>query len=113
MNKNETEKDKLYQWACEHSTKDRKESIFTPVNKECRSYYEYIINKDYIREYEPDNAQDIKKELISMWEKNEIFDHIQLICTVACMKNKYVAATEKAVEHEKSGKQLKPYIYEF
>lgn len=113
MDKNRSEKDKLYQWACECSTKDKIENIFTPINKEINSYWKHIENREYIKEYRPDTADDIKEELSALWNDDEILKQVQLICTVACMKNKNQAGMTERTEHEIKGKQLKPYIYEF
>lgn len=115
MDKNITEKDKLYRWACENSTKDRTEAIFSSVIKNSDSYYEKVENKKYIREYEPETAVDIRQELSSLWGEDrcsdEVFEQIKTVCTVACMKNKNRAVYDEQVIHNK--KQLKPYIYQF
>lgn len=113
MDKNRTEKEKLYQWACKFSQNDRIKSIFTPVKKECDSYYENVENREYIREYEPETAHDINEELLSLWDKDEILEQARLICTVACMKNKDREVLDETTVYKKSKKQLKPYIYEF
>lgn len=115
MDKNIMEKDKLYQWACENSTKARVDAIFSSVIKDADSYYEKVENREYIREYEPETAMDIKQELSSMWEKDrcsdEVFEQIKTVCTVACMKNKNRKVYDEQVIHNK--KQLKSYIYQF
>lgn len=115
MDKNKTEKDKLYQWACENSTKAMMDAIFSSITKDTDSYYEKADNREYIREYEPETAVDIKQELSSLWEEdgcsNEVFKQIETVCTVACMKNKNREVYDKQVIHNKE--QLKPYIYHF
>lgn len=117
MGKNKTEKDKLYQWACDHFTKDRMHSIFIPIQKDSVSYYEVVQNKEYIREYEPETATEIKQELSSIWknaDKNdEVFDHVKTICTVACMKNKNLSIHDESNMQNSGKKLLKPYIYHF
>lgn len=113
MDKNKTEKEKLYQWACQYFTEDRKESVFTPVQKEIDSYYEHVENREYIREYEPETARDIKEELSSLWNQEEMLKQVKIICTVACMKNSNKVRVGESSVYEKDEKQLKPYIYEF
>lgn len=113
MDKNKTEKEKLYQWACKFSQKDIVESIFTPVRKECDSYYKKVENREYIREYEPETAHDIEEELLALWNKDEILAQAKLICIVACMKNKNRAVLDEMAVYKKDEKRLKPYIYEF
>ena len=112
MDKNISEKEKLYKWACQYTSKDRTESVFTPVMKECSSYYESIKNTDYIHEYNFDTVNEIKQELSSLWKEDEIFGQAALICSVACMKNKNILSPQKKDAHENM-KQLKPYIYHF
>lgn len=117
MDKNKTEKDKLYQWACDHFTKDRMYSIFTPIQKDSVSYYETVQNQEYIREYEPETAADIKQELTSIWENtgenDEVFDYVKTICMVACMKNKNLIIHDKSDMQNCGKKLLKPFIYHF
>lgn len=114
MDKNRTEKEKLYKWACENSTKDRVDAIFSPVIKEAGSYYEKVENREYIREYEPETAVDIKQELSSLWGKDrfgdKVFEQIKTVCTVACMKNENRTVYDEQIIHNKE--QLKPYIYQ-
>lgn len=116
MDKNKTEKDKLYQWACDHFTKDMMYSIFTPIQKDSVSYYEIVQNKEYIKEYEPETAADIRQELSSIWENadknDEVFNKVKTICTVACMKNKNLIVPDESIREESSKKQIKPYIYQ-
>lgn len=117
MDKNQTEKDRLFIWACENYTKDREKDIFAPINKDSDSYYKKVENKEYIREYEPDTAADIKQELSSLWNKDkhnsEIYEQVEKICTVACVKNKNPESLKKVEVQDKPKKQLKPFIYEF
>lgn len=117
MDKNKTEKDKLYQWACGHFTEDRMYSIFTPIQKDSVSYYETVQNKDYIKEYEPETAADIKQELSFIWEKkgknDEVLDYVKTICTVACMKNKNLIIHDESNTQNSGKKQLIPFIYHF
>lgn len=113
MDKNRSEKEKLYQWACECSTKERTENIFTPIDKETSSYWKPVENREYVQEYKPHTANDIKEQLSALWENDEILKRVQIICTVACMKNKNHADMSERTAHETKGKQLKPYIYEF
>lgn len=117
MNKNQTEKDRLFKWACDNYTNDRTENIFTPIKKDSDSYYEIAENREYIREYGPDNAADIRQELSSLWGRDrhnsEIYEQVKTICTVACMKNKNPESMEKVAVQDKQKKQLKPYIYQF
>ena len=113
MDKNRSEKDKLYQWACECSTKDRTENIFTPINKEINSYWKHIENREYIQEYKPDTVNELKEKFSALWENDEILERMQIICTVACMKNKNQTDLSARTAYETKEKQLKPYIYEF
>lgn len=116
MDKNKTERDKLYQWACENSTKARMDAIFSSVTKDADSYYEKVENREYIREYEPETAVDIKQELSSLWEKDgcsdEVFEQIKTVCTVACMKNKHLHFYDEEKRQGSYKEQLKPYIYQ-
>lgn len=115
MDKNKMEKDKLYQWASENSTKDRVDAIFSSIIKDADSYYEKVENREYIREYGPETAVDIKQELSSLWGKNrcsdDVLEQIKTVCTVACMKSKNQAVHDEQVVQKKE--QLKPYIYQF
>lgn len=117
MDKNRTEKERLFQWACEHATKDRTENIFTLINKDSDSYFEKVENKEYLKEYEPDTAVDIKQELSSLWENDKnndgAYEQVTLICAAACMKNKHLIVYDETTQQENSKKQLKPYIYQF
>lgn len=113
MDKNRLEKDKLYQWACEYSIKDRTENIFTPINKEIKSYWKHIENREYIQEYKPDTANDMKEIFSALWADDEILKQVETICTVACMKNKNQTDKSEQIAYETKEKQLKPYIYEF
>lgn len=116
MDKNKTEKDNLYQWACDHFTEDSMYSIFTPIQKDSVSYYETVQNKEYIKEYEPETVADIRQELLSLWgnaDKNdEVFDKVKTICTVACMKNKKLGVPDESIRKESNTKQIKPFIYQ-
>lgn len=117
MDKNQTEKDRLFKWACENFTKDSTENVFTPIKKGPDSYYEKVENKEYIRAYDPDTAADIKRELSFLWKgdrhNREIYEQVKTICTVACMKNKNPERRENMTVQDKQAKQLKPFIYQF
>lgn len=117
MDKNQTEKERLFKWACENFTKDRTENIFTPIKKDSDSYYEKAENKEYIREYGLDTAADIKQELLSLWrgdvQNSEIYEQVKTICTVACMKSKNSERRGNVAVQDKHKKQLKPFIYQF
>lgn len=117
MDKNQTEKDRLFKWACENFTNDRTEDVLTPIKKDANSYYEKVENREYIREYGPDNAADIKQELSSLWGRDthnsEIYEQVKMICAVAIMKNKNPENMEKVAVQDKHKKQLKPFIYQF
>lgn len=113
MNKNKTEQRKLYEWACRNSTEERKQSIFTSINDGQDTYYEEVANQEYIREYGPETAEDIRLELSKLWGNDETFGEVLTICTVACMKNKNAPVEGENAKKKSEKKELKPYIYQF
>lgn len=114
MDINLNEKERLYQWACEHGTSKQKERYFTKIDKMCASYFEKIHRSEYCREYNFQTLPELRSELDAMWEGDDVMKEIEKPVLVASMKNKPKMKEQSGYNNRKEKReQLKPFIYNF
>ncbi|MDE7131965.1 MAG: hypothetical protein K2O65_09240 [Lachnospiraceae bacterium] len=116
MDKNEREKELLYQWGSEKKTQDR--DIFLQPDKQIDSYFVFRTPSKYIREYGFETVPELERELDSMWGNQPYIQEIKKAVLVAAIKNK-PRKMEEAIKadlekEEKPVKEKMPaYIYNF
>ena len=115
--KNQTEKDKLYEWACSCVTREIKEKYFPAIDREAKSYYEERDSRQkagYCREYTYETVPELKAELASLWDGDAGMVQIEKAVLVAAMKNKPSKETTAVPEEvSEKMKELTPFIYNF
>lgn len=110
MDKNQSEKKKLYDWACANS-KELKNNVFTLIDKNMESYFNKVKQTSYIDEYNVCNAEDIKKQILNLvWEREEYSD-LEKVLLVACLKNR--PDTERLGLVDNTQEEIPSFIYNF
>lgn len=114
MNVNQSEKDRIYQWACENDTRELQYAYFIKFGEECRSCFEKRpYQSGYCREYMFHTMPQLRNELDEMWEDNEIMGQIKKAMLVASMKGKSREEEKNNGSKEERKEQISPYIYNF
>lgn len=90
MDKNDKEKQMLYEWGRKNSDNEQ----FQAVDKNRESYFlqreEGISAGLYIREYGFETLPEFIQELDVLWGDGEVMEQIKKTCAVAAMKNEIV-----------------------
>lgn len=120
MDKNETEKKMLQEWAMQNNQK----YYFTSIEKEKASYFmtcERELEKNpYLKEYGFEKAPEFINELEAIWGEDENLKQVKKTVTVAAMKNKISTMDSKKCNIEEDNSaitdnkdKLPMYIYNF
>ena len=117
MDKNNREKEMLYQWAKANSGG----FCFQEIDRSKESYFEqrnFDVNSDqYIREYAIESLPELMKELDTLWGTDEIMYQVKRIVGVAALKNKpnrLEKQEETRLENKMELKdKLSAFIYNF
>ena len=114
MEKNEKEKQMLYEWG----KKNQSKYSFQKIDKEIDSYF--IKRKTdfrevpYIKEYGFETVLELDKELESLWYMDEVLGEMRKVIGVAAIKNKPLVATkESETKKTEIQNQLPTFIYNF
>lgn len=103
MDKNNREKEMLYQWAKANSG----DFCFQEIDRSKESYFMQrnfdVDSGQYIREYAIETLPEFMKELDTLWRTDEIMCQVKKIIGVAALKNKPV----KLEKQEESGLEYK------
>lgn len=122
MDKNDKEKQMLYEWGKEHSDS----SQFQKIDEDRQSYF-IQRGRDgntgtYIREYGFETLPEFMQELDALWGDETVMTQMKKICAVAAMKNEITGRMPAHEAKEISGSQgmktdredkLPVYIYNF
>lgn len=116
MEKNEKEKNFLYEWGRENG----KQYCFSIIENEKESYFmkreEKKDIKPYIREYGFDTLPQLTKELEMQWEHDEVLRKIIKIIGIAAIKNRPSETVKEKVQIEDKKEmenKLPVFIYNF
>lgn len=117
MDKNNREKEMLYQWAKSNSGN----YCFQEIDRTKGSYFEQrdhdTYSSQYIREYAVESLPELTKELDILWADNETMCQIKKVVAVAALKNKPVqqeVRSETKTENKAETKDKMPaFIYNF
>ncbi len=116
MNKNEKEKQMLYEWGLKNHSK----YLFQTIDQERSSYFIKRESKEnsYIREYGFETLPELIKELDILWESDKVMEEIKKVIAIAAIKNKPFGSISKETDINRKGKQeekdkLPVYIYNF
>ena len=110
MDKNQSEKKKLYDWACANS-KELKNNFFTLIDKNMESYFNKVKQTSYIDEYNVCNAEDIKKQILNLVQEREEYSDLEKVLLVACLKNR--PDTERLGSVDNTQEEIPSFIYNF
>lgn len=114
FDRNQGEKEKMYQWACDNHTEELEEKYFTKIDKTCESYFEKKLRQEtYCREYHFQTMPELRSELEVMWEKDEMMEQVEKAVLVAAMKNKPRLRFDGQSKREVRTDQLSSFIYNF
>lgn len=89
MDKNQKEKDKIYQWACQNKSATAHKQCFTPIEESRDSYFVKKDNQSYLQEYSHDNLPDFREKLEELWTADEEMEQVLLPVLVGIMKNNH------------------------
>lgn len=115
MNRNEKEKQILYEWGKNNSAV----YCFQKIDKEKESYF---IQRDageekgiYIREYGFETLPELVKELDTLWDCNKEMQSIKKAVEVAVFKNKpsKMEPEDKRITDKNEEEKLPEFIYNF
>lgn len=112
MDKNQKEKQILYEWGKEN---DQKYS-FLRADKRKDSYFIKRQDNSYIREYAFETLPQLKEMLNSLWCNDETIESIKMAVAVAAMKNKPIKSFVRTDNEDRKSKlddELPVYIYNF
>lgn len=109
MEKNQKEKQVLYDWGVENYSED----IFVRIDDAKKSYFSQRGSDSYIRKYAFDTAREFMDELNMLWEDDEKMDKIKKAIGVAAMKNKPVAMEQEKEQLKVQTEGLSEFIYNF
>lgn len=114
IDRNQSDKEKMYQWACDKHTEELEEKYFTKIDKACESYFEKKLSQEtYCREYCFQTMPELRSELEAMWGNDEAMEQVEKAVLVAAMKNKPRVKCDGQSEREVQTDQLSPFIYSF
>jgi len=105
--KNNFEKEKLYQWACDND--DFREVL---KDKNVDSYFEIKDHENYLREYKIENAKDVRLLVEELCNTNRRYEDIKKVITVAALKNR-VEQNNREVGNDEYQEALPTFIYNF
>lgn len=111
MDKNQKEKQILYDWGKEN----RQKYSFLQADKKKDSYFIKRQDNSYIKEYTFETLPQLKEMLNSLWYDDETMELIKMAVVVAAMKNKPINNLVKSDKEEKDklDDELPAYIYNF
>lgn len=110
MDKNQKEKQILYNWVKENGQK----YSFLRADKKKDSYFIKRQDNSYIKEYAFETLPQLKEMLNSLWYGDETIESIKMAVAVAAMKNKPINnLVKKDSEEDKLDDELPVYIYNF
>ena len=111
MDKNEKEKNMLYEWA----KRDSSEYSLSRIDKDIESYFSHGERRVYIREYGFETLPELFSELDCLWKDEQIMEQIKKTVGVAALKNKPYLYEEKQTESVGKKKEdiLPEFIYTF
>lgn len=113
MEKNEKEKQMLYEWGKTNGA----DYHFPEIAQEKKSYFvQREVEGSYIREYGFETLPEFMKELNALWENEKVTEPIKKAVGIAAIKNKPVKVTQKTVEinkKEEGEDKLPAFIYNF
>lgn len=110
MDKNQKEKQILYNWGKENKQK----YSFQREDKEKDSYFIKRQDNSYIKEYAFETLPQFREMLDSLWYDDGTIESIKMAAAVAAMKNKPIKKLVKTDnEKEKLDDELPAYIYNF
>lgn len=112
MDKNEKEKNLLYEWGVTHACI----YSFPQIDKDLSSYFISKQRESYLKEYSFDTLPELMNVLNMYYENNEIILRILKVVSIAALKNKPLKI-EKEVTNEENKKEsddrLPAFIYNF
>lgn len=112
MNKNEREKQMLYEWGMKNCAED----FFGQIDKTKESYFLKKPDSSYVREYAFETFPEVMEELNMLWENDGTMEQIKKVIGVAAMKSKPVRRDEekeRVKEQTDQGEKLPVFIYNF
>ncbi len=112
MDKNDKEKQMLYEWAVNDYSKD----VFLHSDHRRDSYFLQRTENLCIREYMFETLPELMEELNILWENDEIMESIKRVIAVAAMKNKPTKSDDENGQkngQEVTDEKLPTYIYNF
>lgn len=112
MDKNQKEKQILYNWGKENEQK----YSFQRADKKKDSYFIKRQDNSYIMEYAFETLPQFKEILNSLWYDDGTIESIKMAVAVAAMKNKPInnlVKTDNEEEKDKLDDELPAYIYNF
>lgn len=113
MDKNQVEKEKIYEWSTKHACSELTEKYFANRDTSMQSYFIPREQTDYLTPYGFETLPELDSLLQTLWKDEEPMQEIQKVCLIAAMKNK-PAKTDRGSSNDRSAKeQLPQYIYNF
>ena len=112
MQKNEREKQMLYEWGTHNGSED----IFIQIDPFKKSYFQQRTSDTYIKEYSFNTILEFMEELNILWKNDEKMESIKKVAGVAAMKNKPAKMQkekEQIKDHVKQEEKLPVFIYNF
>lgn len=113
MDKNQLEKEKIYEWAVKHTCKELAEKYFTNKDASMQSYFIPREKSNYLASYEFETLPELNNLLQTLWGDEVIMKDIQKVCLIAAMKNKPADSERINSNGLNSKEQLPQYIYNF
>lgn len=111
MQKNEREKQMLYEWGVNNHR-----DVFMQMDHVKESYFQQRTSNLYIKEYSFETLSELKEELDALWENDEEMESIKKVVGVAAVKNKPVKIEKEKEQVKTQSKQeekLPVFIYNF
>ncbi len=116
MEKNEKEKQMLYEWGKTNGA----DYHYPEIEQEKKSYFVQREVEEaegaYIREYGFETLPELMKELNALWENEKVTESIKKAVGIAAIKNKPVEIIHKPILEDKKDKKedrLPAFIYNF
>ncbi len=113
MDKNQVEKEKIYEWGTKHTCRELVEKYFTSKDASAQSYFIPREQTDYLTPYGFETLPELDSLLHALWKDEEHMQEVQKVCLIAAMKNKPSKTDKGSSDIQNTKEQLPQYIYNF
>ena len=110
-----SEKDRISEWAREHTNKNIQKHIFYASDLVENSYYTDISVSNNISDYSLTTIPEFVNHLNNMWRDDDVMREVSIICAVAAFKGKNEENMDRISKSSENGedRSIPDYIYVF